>query len=184
MEKKGYFEAALSDFMFDVAAGGAIRHLVDRGHSVEQIVKELDYPVPFAKVEKAVYRYLLESGILLSKLPEEAKELPVCFPESRVRKDACRSLMGFLEEYGEENCYLECPFGLWRAKNVQEERNALSCLTSREQEYIWGIRWEQRIMYHRLTSRMREISMKLLKHTEKEWRFFLCGMEEAGEFPV
>ena len=34
-----YFEAALSDFVFDVAAGGAIRHLVDRGYSVEQMMK-------------------------------------------------------------------------------------------------------------------------------------------------
>ncbi len=184
MEKKGYFEAALSDFVFDVAAGGAIRHLVDRGHSVEQIVKELDYPVPFARVEKTVYRYLLESGILLEKLPQGAKELPVC-PGPKAWENACRSLLRFVEEYGEENCYLECPFGLWRVENAQEKgkaengeklRKALSRLTTREQEYILGIRWEQRIMYHRLTARMREIAMKLLKDTEEEWRFFFCGM--------
>ena len=42
--KEGYFEAALSDFAFDVAAGGAIRHLVDRGYSVGQIVKETVLP--------------------------------------------------------------------------------------------------------------------------------------------
>lgn len=184
MEKKGYFEDALSDFVFDVAAGGAIRHLVDRGHSVEQIVKELDYPVPYAKVEKAVCRYLSETGILLPQLPEGAKELPVCRPAGKMRGNACQSLMRFLEEYGEENCYLECPFGLWQMQNVQNEKKtendsrmkqALSCLTSREQEYILGIRWEQHIMYHRLTSRMREISMKLLKNKGEEWRFFFCG---------
>ena len=45
-----YFEAALSDFVFDVAAGGAIRHLTDRGYSVEQIMRELSYPVPRIKV--------------------------------------------------------------------------------------------------------------------------------------
>jgi len=64
--RKEYFEAALSDFVFDVAAGGAIRHLTDRGYSVEQIMRELSYPVPRDRVEKAVYRHLTESRILKS----------------------------------------------------------------------------------------------------------------------
>ena len=84
-EKKGYFEAALSDFVFDVAAGGAIRHLADRGHSVEQIMDELSYPVPRAKVEKAFYRYLLESGILIKRLPDENAERQILLLREKTR---------------------------------------------------------------------------------------------------
>lgn len=61
---ENYFEAALSDFVFDVAAGGSIRHLTDRGYSVEQIMRELSYPVPRARVEKAVYRHLIQLSLI------------------------------------------------------------------------------------------------------------------------
>ena len=32
-----YLKKALSDFTFDVASGGAIRHLADRGYTVQEI---------------------------------------------------------------------------------------------------------------------------------------------------
>jgi len=35
--KQEYFKKSLSDFTFDMASGGAIRHLADRGYTVEQI---------------------------------------------------------------------------------------------------------------------------------------------------
>lgn len=172
--QKGYFEAALSDFVFDVAAGGAIRHLVDRGHSVEQIMGELDYPVPRVRVEKAVYRHLLETGILLDKLPDESDGRQFCLLQEKVREKMPGALAAYIEKYGEENVYMECPFGGWRKRDEQKLHEVTSCLTSREQEYILGILWERNVMYHRLNSRMREIAMKLVRHTEEEWRFYFC----------
>lgn len=166
-----YFEAALSDFVFDVAAGGAIRHLVDRGYSVEQMMKELDYPVPRAKVEKAVYRYMTESGMLLSELPIETETLHIHFLQEKTKERLLEKLVKHLEESGEENFYMECPFGAWMKKDEKKLQQVMSCLTNREQEYILGIRWEHDIMFHRLNSRMREIAMKLVMHTEEEWRF-------------
>lgn len=167
-----YFEAALSDFVFDVAAGGAIRHLVDRGYSVEQMIKELDYPVPRAKVEKAVYRYMTESGILLSELPIETETLHIHFLQEKTKEKLLEKLVKRLEESGGDNFYMECPFGAWMKKDEKKLQQVMSCLTNREREYILGIRWEQDIMYHRLNSRMREIAMKLVMHTEEEWRFY------------
>lgn len=177
--KTGYFEAALSDFVFDVAAGGAIRHLVDRGYSVEQMMKELDYPVPRAKVEKAAYRYMTESGILLSELPIEAETLHIHFLQEKAKERFPEKLVKRLEESGEDNSYVECPFGAWMKKDEKKLQQVMSCLTNREREYILGIRWEQDIMYHRLNSRMREIAMKLVMRTEEEWRFcFLCKSDK------
>ena len=68
-EHPKYFEEALSNFVHDVASGGAIRHLVESGYSVNQIMERLDYPTPRERVEKTVYQYMTESGILLSQLP-------------------------------------------------------------------------------------------------------------------
>lgn len=174
-QKGGYFQAALSDFMFDVAAGGAIRHLTDRGHSVEQIMKELDYPVARSKVEKAVYRHLVESSILMSVLPAENEKMRIHHLQTDVKEDRNKfkkELVKHIEKYGEENSYMECPFGLWMRDDEKKLQQVLSVLTSREREYILGIRWEYSVMYHKLNDRMREIGMKLGADTGETWKFF------------
>lgn len=179
-QKGGYFEAALSDFMFDVAAGGAIRHLTDRGHSVEQIMKELDYPVARSKVEKAVYRYLVESGILMSELPVKNEKIRIYQLQSGKEKDRNSfkaALIKNIEIYGEGNSYIECPFGFWMKNDEKKLQQAMSVLTSREKDYIFGINWEHKMMYHRLNDRMREIGMKLGNDTGEVWNFFFLCQE-------
>lgn len=58
----GYFEEALSNFTKDFAYGGAIRHLVDHGYTVDRIIKEFDYPISRESIEKIVERYQLEKS--------------------------------------------------------------------------------------------------------------------------
>lgn len=172
---EGYFEAALFDFVFDVAAGGAIRHLTDRGYSVEQIMRELSYPAPRAKVEKAVYRYLTDSRILLTKLPGESGTPGIRCLRGEKGTDFSQRLTDAVVESGEKNAYMECPFGGWRKTNEKLFAQTIACLTGREQEYLLGIRWERDVMYHRLNDRMREIALKLVKNTEWEWKFYFLG---------
>ncbi|MCM1088387.1 MAG: hypothetical protein NC419_09535 [Muribaculaceae bacterium] len=170
--QEGYFEAALSDFMFDVAAGGAIRHLVDRGYSVEQILQKLDYPVSRTKVEKAVFKRLQESGILLSELPEECEKVQMrCLREADKDKFSI-TLLDNIRKYGEQNSYVACPFGQWLRQDGEQMHRASAFLTSREKEYIQGIHWENAVMYHRLNDRMREIVVKLAAHMQEEWAFY------------
>lgn len=178
-EKKGYFEAALSDFVFDVAAGGAIRHLVDRGYSVNQIMKELSYPVPRDRVEQAVLRHMTETGILIAGFPEDDKKEDVRILEEKDSRKLYDSMMRYIEEYGLDNSYMECPFGKWQKNDENKLLQVISCLTSREQEYILGIRWEKDIMYHRLNDRMREIGIKLSAHTNEEWKFYFVKYREG-----
>lgn len=54
----GYFEEALSNFTKDFAYGGAIRHLVDHGYTVDRIIKEFDYPISRESIEKIANQYL------------------------------------------------------------------------------------------------------------------------------
>lgn len=56
----GYFEEALSNFTKDFAYGGAIRHLVDHGYTVDRIIKEFHYPISRESIEKIVDRYRKE----------------------------------------------------------------------------------------------------------------------------
>lgn len=57
-ERKVYFEEALSNFTKDFAYGGAIRHLVDRGYTVDQIIKEFNYPISRETIEKIANQHL------------------------------------------------------------------------------------------------------------------------------
>ena len=65
------FQKALSDFTFEAACGGAIRHLADSGCTVRQIMERLDYPISVERVRKAVYKHLCDTGVILEGSPEE-----------------------------------------------------------------------------------------------------------------
>lgn len=71
MDETNYFQSALSSFVTDAACGGAIRHLVDIGYTLDQIVERLDYPAPRAKVQRIMMEYLYESRVLLREEPSE-----------------------------------------------------------------------------------------------------------------
>lgn len=73
MGQQEYFQQALSNFMFDVASGGAIRHLADLGYTVEQIRKHLDFPTPYDRIQKTVWEHLLQTGVLRLQEPGTAK---------------------------------------------------------------------------------------------------------------
>lgn len=70
---------------------------------------------------------------------------------------------------GETYSYVSCPFKeMINDQNSQNGKNMeksvekkISCLNSRQREYLRGIRWEQPVLYHRLNRRMLEIISKL-----------------------
>ncbi|MCM1158066.1 MAG: hypothetical protein NC300_05245 [Bacteroidales bacterium] len=171
-ERPRYFEQALSDFVYDAASGGAIRHLVDAGYSVEQMMEKLDYPGSRERVEQTVYRYMTESGLLLDSLPVKEEELEALYLKNASRCCISGKLRERIEKNGEADSYMQCPFGEWLHDNKAEQLNQLTCLTERERQYIFGIKWTADIMYHRLNSRMLEIGMELAVHGDWEIRFY------------
>ena len=74
MSEQDFFKSALSDFAFEAASGGAIRHLADLGYTVKQIGEKLTYPTPPERVRGAVWKHLLETGVILTKEPGSGKE--------------------------------------------------------------------------------------------------------------
>ncbi len=180
-EGKDYFNQALSDFMFEVASGGSIRHLVNLGYSVDQIMGRLSFPTPRDRVEQAVYRHMTETGILLEKLPVEQASLHTTTIEAVHPDQISARLLERIERNGEESAYLQCPFGYLQKNDPQELEQLLSCLNSREQEYLRGIRWPRNTMYHRLNSRMREIAAKLVLRGNMEIK---CCFLQIGEILI
>lgn len=68
---RNVFQNALSDFTFEAACGGAIRHLADSGCTLKQIMERLDYPISVERVRKALYKHLCDTGVILEESPEK-----------------------------------------------------------------------------------------------------------------
>lgn len=168
-ETPKYFQEALADFMHDAASGDAIRHLCDLGYTTDAIMRQLTFPTPRERVEKTVYRHLTERGILREALPENARE--IC-TEGLSERELWALLQKQIAKSGEENSYVSCPFGTIRRDREARLFKMLSCLTGREREYLLGIPWKPAVMYHRLNSRMLEISVSLALYSEADVRFY------------
>lgn len=172
-----YFQKALSNMVFETACGASIRSMVDRGCTTKQIAEQLDYPMSFERVARAVTDYLLERDILRQEPPEagESKESFTYvqekgkFGKTSFRKVVQQEKEGkgqpwnkeeaedFLKERRDVIAYVSCDFGL----AANEKARPLSVLNDRQREFLSGICWEKRRMYYRLDKRMEEIIRKL-----------------------
>lgn len=171
-EKQKYFEEALSDFVHDVASGRAIRHLVDSGFTTDQIMQRLDFPTPRERVENTVLRYMMENGTLLDSLPVPEELMETILLDNAKGAELCALVSEYLDADGEENSYVSCPFGMIRRDRERRLRQMTACLTTREREYLLGIPWKMQLMYHRMNSRMREISLQMAVHSDAEMNFY------------
>ena len=62
MAEQDYFKEALGDFIRNFAYGDEIRKLVKRGYDTDRIVREMEYPLSRATIEKMVERARRELG--------------------------------------------------------------------------------------------------------------------------
>lgn len=165
MEKED-FRQALSDFTFDVASGGAIRHLTDLGYTVKQIQEQLDFPTPFGRVQEAVWRRLVDTGVIFLEEPwRQAPKEKVNY----VREYDSYGMASFRRvvetspqsETAGAGIFLSCEFGALRYRDGERYRKALAALEERQAEYIEGLPWPLRRVWHRADERMLEIERRL-----------------------
>ena len=220
MAKQEYFKSALSDFTYEAASGGAIRHLTDLGYTVKQISDQLSFPTPYARVQKTVWQRLLETGVLLAKEPGSGKKqgggkaeyamerdrygrtsvrlVPaeddgerdgvICWKDRQFKAgieavvcqqgrrfaarrkagvqdvEQGRRLAAYLAQKCEQNqgdAYISCRFAAACSREQTAFMTLLSVLNERQQEYIGGLPWEEKVCYHRLDQRMQEIVVRL-----------------------
>lgn len=193
MAEHEYFNQALSDLAFDLAGGGAIRHLTDKGYTVKQILQELDCALPMERVRQAVWDRLVEQGVLLLDEPgtgtnqgkavyveERGKFGKTSFRRVRASGNVSKEiewektvykagegtdfrtlLAGKCLENGSRTAYAACDFGAWSREEPGRYQELLELLTVRQQEYIEGLPWIQRRVYHRMDARMTEIAGRM-----------------------
>lgn len=171
---ENHFFDALHRFVFEEAGGGAIRHLADRGYTARQIADTISFPLPYEKVREAFTAHLLDNGVLLKENPAEhvGKEKTEYVREyDRYGKPSFRRVAVSREtkqEQPEKRRYIACPFG------GEDGQELLALLDKRQREYIEGICWTGRTMYHLLDERMCGIVKRLSENGKDMGEIYVC----------
>ena len=179
-----YFKEALTQFSQDVASGGAIRHLTDIGYTARQITDALDFPTPFAVVQRVMWEHLTDSGVILldepgskphtgkgvfvkeygqygrvsfRRIPEPAGAAPeICWQEYRYQP-----FMGDMRSFLREKCEENGATGAYASLEPARCRAEQTELGADGAEYLDGLPGEAGLIYHRLDGRMQGILCEL-----------------------
>lgn len=156
------FAKALSNFTYDVASGGAIRHLADLGYTVKEIADKLDYPTPLSRIQEIVWKHYLDNGTICIDKPDENEYAE---KKTYVREYADNGKAYYkqvVERVKKENSeYYFCDFGKRIYKDKAAFEQELMILAPRERDYILGLPWPLGGAYHVKNERMNKIMEKL-----------------------
>lgn len=84
--------------------------------------------------------------------------------QPRKRRTFTDFLAAKCRENSPDNAYVSCAFRLNAERESASPKASFQVLDKRQQDYIQGLPWPEKIVYHRLDSRMREIIVKLYEN--------------------
>lgn len=203
MAENDYFKQSLSNFVFDMASGGAIQHLTNQGYTVKQMIEKLDFPAPYEKVQEAVWKQLLNNGSLLLEEPgsgagQERAEYVMekdsfgrrSFRKVVIKADKTkqihwkevifsRKINGNLTDYLSKKIKENGENASYISCNFGMKTNRLpDVLDDQQKDYILGLPWPNQIVYHKLDIRMREIVVALYDAGEFQGECYFLKEEE------
>lgn len=118
--------------------------------------EKADYVREYDKYGKASFRRVVEASPEMSVV--HWRDLEIDAGE----KETIRSLLEKkIAENGETHSYAACEFGLLARREPQHFQELFQALDERQREYVEGLPWEAKKVYHRLDSRMLEIVLRL-----------------------
>ena len=175
-----YFQKALSDFVYDMASGGAIRHLADLGYTVRQIQEKLDFPTPYERIQRTVWKHLLDTGVIFPESPKQGKtgeKVEYVREYDSYGKASFRCVV-VPEDVSKpsEPCLL-CCFGLLKYKDPERYEKVLGVLEPEQAEYIEGLPWGVERFFYRPNKRMLEIYHTLERVGQSEG---VCFFQERS----
>ena len=150
------FNKALSNFINDAAAGGAVRHLADLGYSISQIADELDYPISKEKIAGYMWEHFLNIGKICLEEPQPSHE-KVSFVKEQdsFGRISFRRVTEQIDN--SQTKYVQCDFGRLLYKRDEAFIKQLEKLNPGDKEYIEFMPWPLTPVYHELDERMTRI---------------------------
>ena len=150
------FNKALSNFINDAAAGGAVRHLADLGYSISEISQKLDYPVSKEKIAGFMWEHFVNTGKICLDKPKPTHE-----KQSFVKEQDAFGRISFrrVKEIvdNSEKQYIKCDYGRLLYQKDEEFIKWLKNLPEPDREYIELLPWPLTCVYHELDQRMKRI---------------------------
>lgn len=140
-----------------VIAGVILREEPGSGGRKEEVV----YVKEYDRYGKATFRRVVKRDEALAVVCWKIS----CFSAGQ-ETDAQRLLTVLrakLEENGEKNSYMSCDFGLTAKADSKRYESLLQALDERTREYIAGLPWEGRRVYHRLNAPIAAVLEQLCK---------------------
>jgi DNA-binding transcriptional MerR regulator len=155
------FNKALSNFITDAAAGGAVRHLADLGYSISEIADLLDYPISKEKIAEEMWKHFVNTGKICLEEPKTVHEKASFVKEQdSYGRISFRRVTEVIDNSDKK--YVMCDFGKQLYKNEPEFQQKLNMLEAADQEYIRLLPWPLTTVYHELDDRMKRI-IKIMK---------------------
>ena len=152
-----YFKQALADFTMDFASGDAIRSLADKGYSVEEIYKRLDFPTPKEKIRDMVWKHYIECGIIKLEDPGNSSS------NKRVTYEKVQDNLGrtsfkqVVIEEDESKEYVAIDFGKRLYKDKEAFLKELDILNPGDRQYILDLPWPISTVWHEKNERIERI---------------------------
>ena len=150
------FNKALSNFINDAAAGGAVRHLADLGYSISQIADNLDYPVSKEKIVGYMWEHYLNIGKICLEEPKAShKKASFVKEQDSFGRISFRRVTEDVDNSNKK--YVECDFGKLLYKRDESFMIKLAKLNPDDKEYIELMPWPLTPVYHEMDERMTNI---------------------------
>ncbi|SFI39461.1 hypothetical protein SAMN04487830_1572 [Pseudobutyrivibrio sp. OR37] len=150
------FNKALSNFINDAAAGGAVRHLADLGYSISQIADNLDYPIPREKIAGYMWEHFVNIGKICLEEPKQTQDIASFVKEQdSFGRISFRRVVTTVDNSYKQ--YVKCEFGKLLYKKDEKFLQALQKLEEGDKEYIELLPWPLTPVYHELDERMNRI---------------------------
>lgn len=118
--------------------------------------KKADYVREYDKYGRASFRRVVETPAELSVAHWRDLEM-----DGRGKETVRSFLEKKIDENGEKHSYAACEFVLLARREPQQFQAILQVLDERQREYVEGLPWEGKRVFHRLDSRMLEIVLQL-----------------------
>ena len=152
------FNKALSNFVHDVASGGAVRHLADSGYSISEIAAQLDYPLTKEKIAKVMWEHYINTGKICTEEPKETHE-KVSFVKEQdaYGKTTFRKVVETVDNSTRK--YIKCEYGKALYQKKPEFVAWLQKLEAGDREYIELLPWPLTPVYHEADARMKRIQL-------------------------
>jgi len=150
------FNKALSIFINDAAAGGAVRHLADLGYSISEISDRLDYPISKEKIAGYMWEHFINIGKICLDEPKQSHEKASFIKEQdSFGRISFRRVTETVDNSDKQ--YIKCEFGKLLYTKDESFIKRIATLNPSDKEYIELMPWPLTPVYHQLDERMKRI---------------------------